>query len=219
MSVMADLFESPAPVAPEREALAPGAVLLRGRALPVAAALVAAVESIAAQAPFRRMVTPGGFEMSVAMTNCGAAGWVTDRRGYRYDRCDPASGLPWPPMPALIHDIAAAAAAEAGFPGFRPDACLINRYEPGARLSLHQDKDEASLDHPVVSLSLGLPATFQFGGQQRSDMPRRIALGHGDIVVWGGPSRLAYHGVLALADGEHPMVGRRRINLTLRKAF
>jgi len=118
MSGMADLLESLAPVEPVREALAPGAVLLRGRALPVAAALLAAVDSIAAQAPFRRMVTPGGFEMSVAMTNCGAAGWVTDRRGYRYDRRDPASGLPWPPMPALIHDLAAAAAAEAGFSGF-----------------------------------------------------------------------------------------------------
>jgi alkylated DNA repair protein (DNA oxidative demethylase) len=219
MSAMADLFQSLAPVEPEREALAPGAVLLRGRALAAAATLLAAVESIAAQAPFRRMVTPGGFEMSVAMTNCGTAGWVTDRRGYRYDRHDPESGLPWPPMPALFHDLAAVAAAEAGFPGFRPDACLINRYEPGARLSLHQDKDEASLDQPVVSVSLGLPATFQFGGQQRSDKARRVALSHGDIVVWGGPSRRAYHGVLALADGEHPMVGRRRINLTLRKAF
>ena len=219
MSATADLFQSLAPVEPEREALAPGAVLLRGRALGVAATLLAAVESIAAQAPFRRMVTPGGFEMSVAMTNCGAAGWVTDRRGYRYDRRDPASGLPWPPMPALFHDLAAAVAAEAGFPGFRPDACLINRYEPGARPSLHQDKDEATLDQPVVSVSLGLPATFQFGGQQRGDKPRRVALRHGDIVVWGGPSRRAYHGVLALADGEHPMVGRRRINLTLRKAF
>jgi len=219
MSAMADLFQSLASVEPEREVLAPGAVLLRGRALPVAAALLAAVDSIAARSPFRHMVTPGGFEMSVAMTNCGAAGWVTDRRGYRYDRRDPASGLPWPPMPALFHDLAAAAAAEAGFSGFRPDACLINRYEPGARLSLHQDKDEASLDQPVVSVSLGLPAAFQFGGQQRSDKPRRVALNHGDVVVWGGPSRRAYHGVLALPDGEHPMVGRRRINLTLRKAF
>ena len=219
MSAMADLFQSLASVEPEREVLAPGAVLLRGRALPVAAALLAAVDSIAARSPFRRMVTPGGFEMSVAMTNCGAAGWVTDRRGYRYDRRDPASSLPWPPMPPLFHDLAAAAAEDAGFPGFQPDACLINRYEPGARLSLHQDKDEASLDQPVVSVSLGLPATFQFGGPQRNDRPRRVALGHGDVVVWGGPSRLAYHGVLALADGDHAIVGRRRFNLTLRKAF
>jgi len=214
-----DLFDAISTHEPDRQALGPGAVLLRGRALAVAAPLFAAIDAIAARAPFRRMVTPGGFEMSVAMTSCGAAGWVTDRRGYRYDRRDPASGSPWPPMPAIFRDLAGAAAAEAGFSGFRPDACLINRYEAGARLSLHQDKDEASLDQPVVSVSLGLPATFQFGGQQRGDKPRRVALRHGDIVVWGGPSRRAYHGVLALADGEHPMVGRRRINLTLRKAF
>ena len=211
---MADLFDLET-----RQTLCEGAVLLRGRALPVDTKLLAAIQTITAQAPFRRMVTPGGFEMSVAMTNCGTAGWVTDRRGYRYDRRDPESGLPWPPLPALFHELAGAAAAEAGFPGFRPDACLINRYEPGTRLSLHQDKDEATLDQPVVSVSLGLPATFQFGGQQRSDKPRRVALRHGDMVVWGGPSRLAYHGVLALADGEHPTVGRRRFNLTLRKAF
>jgi alkylated DNA repair protein (DNA oxidative demethylase) len=157
--------------------------------------------------------------MSVAMTNCGAAGWVTDRRGYRYDRRDPASGAPWPAMPAAFRDLAAVVAAEAGFPGFRPDACLINRYEPGARLSLHQDKNEAGLDDPVVSVSLGLPATFQFGGSQRTDKTQRIALRHGDVVVWGGPSRLAYHGVLALADGDHPATGRQRFNLTLRKAL
>ena len=218
MSGMADLLESLAPVEPVREALAPGAVLLRGRALPVAAALLAAVDSIAAQAPFRRMVTPGGFEMSVAMTNCGAAGWVTDRRGYRYDRRDPASGLPWPPMPALIHDLAAAAAAEAGFSGFRPDACLINRYVPGARMSLHQDKDERDFGAPIVSVSLGIPAIFLFGGLKRTDKPQKIRLTHGDVVVWGGPSRLFFHGVAPLADAEHAVMGRQRINLTFRKA-
>jgi alkylated DNA repair protein (DNA oxidative demethylase) len=213
-----DLFDAIA-TQPGRQALGLGAVLLRGRALAVAAPLLAAIDAIAARAPFRRMVTPGGFEMSVAMTSCGAAGWVTDWRGYRYDRHDPASGSPWPPMPAIFRDLAGAAAVEAGFCGFRPDACLINRYEPGARLSLHQDKDEADLGHPVVSVSLGLPATFQFGGHRRNDKAQRIALHHGDVVVWGGPSRLAYHGVLALAKGEHPAVGRQRFNLTLRKAF
>ena len=216
---MKDLFGDVDADGPARQALAPGAVVLRGRALPDAMELLAAVEAIAAAAPFRRMVTPGGFEMSVAMTNCGAAGWVTDRRGYRYERCDPASGRPWPAMPPVVRALAVAAAEEAGFPGFAPDACLVNRYEPGARLSLHQDKDEADDAAPVVSLSLGLPATFQFGGLRRADKARRIALGHGDVVVWGGPSRLAYHGVLALADGEHPAVGRRRLNLTIRKAF
>jgi DNA oxidative demethylase len=216
---MQDLFGAGDPNAPARQDLAPGAVVLRGRALLDATEILAAVEAIAAAAPFRRMVTPGGFEMSVAMTNCGAAGWVTDRRGYRYERRDPASGRPWPAMPSVVRALAVAAAEEAGFPGFVPDACLLNRYEPGARLSLHQDKDEADYAAPVVSLSLGLPATFQFGGLRRADRARRIALGHGDIIVWGGPSRLAYHGVLALADGEHPAVGRRRFNLTIRKAF
>ena len=216
---MKDLFGDVDADGPARRELAPGAVVLRGRALPDATEILAAVEAIAAAAPFRRMVTPGGFEMSVAMTNCGAAGWVTDRRGYRYERCDPASGRPWPAMPPVVRALAVAAAEEAGFPGFAPDACLVNRYEPGARLSLHQDKDEADDAAPVVSLSLGLPATFQFGGLRRADRARRIALGHGDVVVWGGPSRLAYHGVLALADGEHPAVGRRRFNLTIRKAF
>jgi alkylated DNA repair protein (DNA oxidative demethylase) len=202
-----------------RQELGPGAVLLRGRALLVVASLLGALDAIVAQAAFRHMVTPGGFEMSVAMTNCGVAGWVTDRRGYRYDRSDPLSGSPWPPMPEIFRDLAVAAAAEAGFPGFRPDACLINRYEPGARLSLHQDRNEADLAAPVVSVSLGLPARFQFGGRHRNDATQRILLRHGDVVVWGGPSRLAYHGVLALRDGEHPVVGRRRFNLTLRQAL
>lgn len=220
---MRDLFGTLDALEPDRhapgsEALGPGAVLLRGRALAVADRLLAAIDGIAAAAPFRRMVTPGGFEMSVAMTNCGVAGWVTDRRGYRYDTLDPLSGRPWPAMPEVLLSLAHAAAAEAGFPGFRPDSCLINRYEPGARLSLHQDKDEADYGHPIVSVSLGLPATFQFGGTKRSDPPAKIALRHGDIVVWGGPSRLVHHGILALKDGEHPLTGRRRINLTFRKA-
>jgi alkylated DNA repair protein (DNA oxidative demethylase) len=194
-------------------------VLLRGRALSLAPQLIAAIDEIDAQAPFRRMVTPGGFEMSVAMTNCGRAGWVTDRTGYRYDRVDPASGRPWPSMPAAFDSLAREAASEAGYAGFAPDACLINRYEPGARLSLHQDKDERDLANPVVSISLGLPAVFLFGGEKRNGATARVPLRHGDIVVWGGPSRLAYHGVLALKDGDHPATGRRRLNLTLRKAL
>lgn len=203
----------------ETEALGPGATLLRGRALPLAPTLLAAIEQIAVRAPFRRMTTPGGFEMSVAMTNCGQAGWLTDRKGYRYDAMDPQTGQPWPPMPATFLALAREAAAEAGYAGFVPDACLVNRYEPGARLSLHQDRDEADYGHPIVSVSLGLPATFQFGGPKRGDPVRRAALGHGDVVVWGGPSRLFHHGVLALKDGEHPATGRHRFNLTLRKAL
>ena len=216
---MTDLFGDTEPVGPEREQLAPGAVVLHGRALAVQVDLLAAVDAVAAAAPFRRMLTPGGFRMSVAMTNCGAAGWVTDRKGYRYAPTDPETGKPWPAMPAAFLDLAAAAAAEAGFPGFEPDACLINRYEPGARLSLHQDRDERDTGHPIVSVSLGLPATFQFGGPKRSDPVRKVALRHGDVVVWGGPSRLFFHGVLTLKDGEHPATGRTRINLTLRKAL
>lgn len=211
---MADLF-----ALDSREQLRDGAVLLRGRALGVDAALLAAIEAIARQSPFRRMVTPGGFQMSVAMTNCGRVGWVTDRTGYRYDACDPETGKAWPAMPELFRTLAREAASEAGFDGFAPEACLVNCYEPGTRLSLHQDKDEQNYAHPVVSVSLGLPATFQFGGLKRNDRPMKLPLQHGDIVVWGGPSRLVYHGVLALKDGEHPLTGRRRFNLTFRKAL
>jgi len=199
--------------------LAPGAVVLRGHAAAAAPELIAAIEAVAEAAPFRTMVTPGGYTMSVAMTNCGDAGWVTDRSGYRYASHDPLTGRAWPAMPRAIRALAAAAAAEAGHPGFMPDACLINRYAPGARLSLHQDRDERDRTQPIVSVSLGLPATFQFGGLTRSDRPLRVPLEHGDVVVWGGPSRLAFHGVLALKPGQHPLTGALRYNLTLRTAL
>ena len=198
--------------------MAEGAVLLRGFARPVENELIAALRVIAQQAPFRHMVTPGGHQMSVAMTNCGSCGWVTDRSGYRYDGIDPLTGKPWPAMPPSFRALAARAAATAGFDGFAPDVCLINRYAPGAKMSLHQDKDELDLDAPIVSVSLGLPAVFLFGGLKRSDKPRRFRLEHGDVAVWGGPARLAFHGVAPLADGEHPLMGRQRINLTFRKA-
>jgi alkylated DNA repair protein (DNA oxidative demethylase) len=214
----ADLFATVPDVRPSREAMADGAVLLRGLTRPLENDLVAALREIVGQAPFRRMVTPGGHQMSVAMTNCGNAGWVTDRSGYRYDGCDPDSGRPWPAMPPAFRGLAAQAAAEGGFDGFAPDACLINRYTPGARMSLHQDKDEQDFAAPIVSVSLGLPATFLFGGPKRADKPRRYRLEHGDVVVWGGPSRLFFHGVAPLADGEHARMGRQRINLTFRKA-
>lgn len=216
---MQDLFDLSGEKETLREPLAEGAMLLRGFAAERGAALLAAIEGIAVAAPFRRMITPGGFEMSVAMTNSGTAGWVTDRKGYRYARHDPDSGKPWPSLPAEFLELAEAAATEAGFPGFVPDACLVNRYEPGARLSLHQDRDEADYGHPIVSVSLGLPATFQFGGLKRSDPLKKVALRHGDVVVWGGASRLFHHGVLTLKDGEHPLTGRRRFNLTMRKAL
>ena len=214
----ADLFESAADVLPSREAMAEGAVLLRGFAKPFEADLVTDIGHVVAQAPFRHMVTPGGHRMSVAMTNCGRAGWVTDRSGYRYDADDPEGGKPWPAMPPSFCQLAAAAATEAGFSGFVPDACLVNRYVPGAKMSLHQDKDEQDFGAPIVSVSLGLPAIFLFGGLKRSDRARRFRLEHGDVVVWGGPARLVFHGVAPLADGGHALLGRQRINLTFRRA-
>ena len=214
----ADLFDGLAEVGPSRLDFADGAVLLRGFAKPIEQALIAAVRAIVAQAPFRQMFTPGGYQMSVAMTNCGERGWVTDRTGYRYDPIDPQSQEPWPAIPPVFRELAMRAAEEGGFAAFAPDACLINRYEPGARMSLHQDKDEQDFSAPIVSVSLGLPAIFLFGGMTRSDKPRRFRLVHGDVVVWGGPTRLAYHGVAPLADGEHALLGRQRVNLTFRKA-
>lgn len=213
----ADLFDSVAEAQPSREAIADGAVLLRGFVMPIESELIEAVRAIVAQSPFRRMTTPGGHLMSVAMTNCGERGWITDHTGYRYDPIDPRTGAPWPAMPPLLRDLARRAAEQGGFRDFTPDACLVNRYEPGTRLSLHQDKDELDYAAPIVSVSLGLPATFLFGGLARADKPRRFRLVHGDVVVWGGASRLAYHGVAPLADGEHPLLGRKRINLTFRR--
>ena len=214
----ADLFDTIAGVQPSREAMADGAVLLRGFALRFEADLIPALREVVAQAPFRHMSTPGGHQMSVAMTNCGNAGWVTDRSGYRYDGVDPHSGQPWPTMPGVLCELAAEAAAEGGFENFSPDACLINRYAPGARMSLHQDRNESDFGAPIVSVSLGLPAIFLFGGPKRADRPQRYRLEHGDVVVWGGPSRLFFHGIAPLADGEHALLGRQRINLTFRKA-
>ena len=198
--------------------MAEGAVLLRGFARPGEGELIAALRAIEEQAPFRHMQTPGGHEMSVAMTNCGCNGWVTDHSGYRYDANNPETGRPWPAMPASFRALAGRAADQADFAGFSPDACLINRYEPGARMSLHQDRDERDFENPIVSVSLGLPAIFLFGGLKRSDKPARYRLEHGDVVVWGGPSRLFFHGVAPLADGEHGLLGRQRINLTFRRA-
>ena len=215
----ADLFDDLPPAGPAAPTpIAPGAALLRGFAREIDAALLRAIAAVIAQAPLRHMLTPGGYSMSVAMSNCGALGWVSNARGYRYDALDPLSGQPWPAMPACCLDLAQRAAEQAGFAQFRPDACLINVYEPGAKLSLHQDKDEKDFSAPIVSISLGLPAVFLFGTSRRSERPQRLRLTHGDVVVWGGPARLAYHGVAAMADGEHALLGRKRINLTFRRA-
>jgi len=212
-----DLFETVGDARPPREAIAEGAVILRGFAKPVEAELIPALRAIVKQSSFRHLITPGGHRMSVAMTNCGRLGWVSDPSGYRYDGIDPDTGALWPPMPSVLAKLAADAAEQGGFTGFAPEACLINRYVPGAKLSLHQDKDELDFRAPIVSVSLGLPAIFLFGGLKRNDTPRRYRLEHGDVVVWGGASRLFYHGVAPLADGEHGVLGRQRINLTFRK--
>jgi alkylated DNA repair protein (DNA oxidative demethylase) len=217
--VTPDLFDD-LPLSHEaaQEVLAPGAVLLRAFARPQELVLLPTIEAVLAQAPLRHQQTPGGYTMSVAMSNCGALGWTSDSQGYRYATRDPLSHQPWPDMPACFMDLAQRAAAQAGYAHFQPTACLINDYVPGAKLSLHQDKDELDLSAPIVSVSLGLPAVFLFGTPSRRDRPQRHRLVHGDVVVWGGPSRLAFHGVAALADGEHALLGRRRLNLTFRCA-
>lgn len=202
----------------EREPMGPCAFVLRGFALPYAEELLSAVNLLRTDAPFRHMITRGGFTMSVALTNCGELGWTTDRRGYRYTGTDPDSGQPWPAMPDAFSRLAHDAAATAGFADFTPDACLVNRYEPGARVSLHQDKNERDFSAPVVSVSLGMTAMFLFGGHERVDKASKIPLYHGDVAVWGGEDRLRYHGVMPLKDNTHQVLGSQRINLSFRKA-
>ncbi|MCW8274969.1 DNA oxidative demethylase AlkB [Pseudomonas sp. PCH199] len=214
-----DLFADAEPdQQPRREQIGEQSFVLRGFALPWLDNLLPALDAVLTAAPFRQMVTPGGFTMSVALSSCGTWGWTTDRSGYRYTRNDPQTGLPWPQMPDVFFQLAQAAAREAGFTEFVPDSCLINRYVPGAKMSLHQDKDEKSYAAPIVSVSLGLPAMFLFGGFTRSDKSQRVPLLHGDIVVWGGVDRLRYHGVLPIKDGQHPHLGQQRINFTFRTA-
>ncbi|WP_341678032.1 DNA oxidative demethylase AlkB [Niveibacterium sp. SC-1] len=214
-----DLFDFADASRTDAETIAPGAVILHGFARETTEDVLAAVAEVVSAAPFRHMQTPGGYTMSVAMSCCGPVGWVSDTRGYRYSPIDPETGRDWPRMPELLQALAREAAAAAGFADFAPDACLINRYAPGARLSLHQDRDERDRRQPIVSVSLGLPATFLFGGLSRGVRPQRYRLVHGDVVVWGGPSRLAYHGVAPLAAGVHPQTGEVRINLTFRRAL
>ena len=214
---MTPLFEDEPSLA--REPLEEGAALLRGFATDVAPLLVEGIGHVANASPFRHLVVPGGHTMSVAMTNCGRVGWVSDRTGYRYDPIDPDRGAPWPPLPPAFLDLARRAAAGAGFSNYDPDACLINRYATGSKLGLHQDRDENDAWAPIVSVSLGLPATFLWGGKKRSDPVRRMRLFSGDVVVWGGPARFVYHGVAPLKAGSHPLTGEIRLNLTFRKVF
>ncbi|HEF4759471.1 TPA: DNA oxidative demethylase AlkB [Pseudomonas putida] len=214
-----DLFADAEPEQqPRRERIGEQSYVLRGFALPWLDRVLPALEAVLVAAPFRQMVTPGGFTMSVALSSCGTWGWTTDSTGYRYTHNDPQTNLPWPDMPEVFFQLAQAAAREAGFTEFVPDSCLINRYVPGAKMSLHQDKDEKSYAAPIVSVSLGLPAMFLFGGFTRSDKSQRVPLLHGDIVVWGGVDRLRYHGVLPIKEGQHPHLGEQRINFTFRRA-
>jgi alkylated DNA repair protein (DNA oxidative demethylase) len=215
---MSTLFDSIREPGLPRDLLGPGTAILNGFALGRETELAFVMQAISKLAPFRHMITPGGFRMSVALTNCGTYGWVTDRTGYRYDRIDPETGQHWPGMPGNFLELARDAASAAGFPSFNPDACLINRYEPGSRLTLHQDKNEQDFTQPIVSVSLGLPATFLFGGMERSDKTVRVPVHHGDVIVWGGPARLRYHGINPLKDGVHPTFGGYRYNLTFRVA-
>ena len=205
------------PLQPSEEILSEGVTLLRAFCSDEAASLYKVIDAVADTAPFRQMVVPSGHTMSVAMTNTGALGWTTDRTGYRYRALDPLTGLPWPPMDSSLLSLARRAASAGGFPDFIPNSCLINRYSIGTRLSLHQDKDEKDYAHPIVSVSLGLPATFLLGTLRRSDTPRRIRVEHGDVLVWGGPARLIFHGVAPIATGSHPLTGPFRINLTFRR--
>ncbi|MFA0943947.1 MULTISPECIES: DNA oxidative demethylase AlkB [Pseudomonas syringae group] len=213
-----DLFADQTPQAGGDEQLGPGTWLLRGFALPVITRLLADLQATVTHSPFRHMLTPGGLSMSAALSSCGQLGWITDRHGYRYSETDPQTGSKWSAMPDAFMQLAQSAALKAGYPGFTPDACLINRYIPGAKMSLHQDKDEHDHRWPVVSVSLGIPAIFQFGGLLRSDKALRISLFHGDVVVWGGEDRLRFHGILPVKQAEHPLLGEQRINLTFRKA-
>ena len=218
MTLFDDLLIDPPGSPPMPEPLAPGAVLLHRFAVAYEAELLSALDSITASSPFRHMVTPGGYVMSVGMTNCGALGWVSDKTGYRYDPIDPITGKQWPALPEVFLKLADEAAGLAGFPAFIPDACLVNKYEIGAKLSLHQDRNEVDYNQPIVSVSLGIPAVFLFGGMKRADKQRRVSLTHGDVVVWGGPARLRYHGILPLKEAHHTLAGNCRINLTFRKA-
>lgn len=216
---MADLFDQMADTNRNKQELAPGALCLPAFVLDRAAEVIAELEPIFTQAPLRHLITPGGHKMSVAMSNCGELGWVSDRKGYRYQELDPLSGQAWPAMPKLFLELAQQVAEEVGYKRFQPQACLINQYLPGSKMSLHQDKDENNESAPIVSLSFGINAEFLFGGLSRGSPTKRLTLKHGDAVVWGGPSRFCFHGILPLKDSEHSLLGRQRINITFRQVY
>ena len=215
---MSDLFASVGGDAPQIEQLGAGVTLLHSFALPESDTLLKEIDVISQRAPYRHLTTPGGFVMSVETTSCGTRGWFSDQYGYRYVTKDPVSDVFWPEMPQSFLSLAERAAAAAGFNHFVPDACLINRYAPGTKMSLHQDKNERDFSAPIVSVSLGLPATFMFGGNKRNDPVSHLDLLHGDVLVWGRSARLRFHGVMPVAPGNHPACGPYRLNLTFRLA-
>lgn len=195
------------------------AVLFPARAQHQDTDILSWIHAVEAVAPFRTMTTPRGLPMKAAITNAGTVGWVSDRHGYRYSAVDPMTGKPWPVLNDDVVNLVCQAAGDAGFPGFRPDVCLINRYDVGAGMGAHRDEDEQDFSAPIVSISLGLPARFFFGGLERTGPTVAVPLAHGDVLVWGGPDRLRYHGVRPLKPGSHPLTGSRRFNLTFRKAL
>lgn len=212
-----DLFNNNDQDQVQRLRIGTGAVCLRGYLMRNETAIISAIDQVTAVSPFRHLMTPGGNRMSVAMSNCGSLGWVSDHAGYRYQMQDPLTQNPWPAMPAVLSSLAQEAAVQAGYNNFQPNVCLINRYETGARMGLHQDKDERNLSAPIVSFSLGLPATFIWGGLERVGKTQRFVLEHGDVLVWGGPDRLRFHGVAPLKPGHHLLTGAYRINITFRQ--
>ena len=216
--MMDDLFQDQPPDLPERQALGPESWLLRHTLQTTACHLMADIHTLTATHPFQHMVTRGGHTMSVATSSYGSYGWVSDaQKGYRYASSNIETGQPWPPIPAHWLALATALAEKAGFNGFHPDSALINRYAVGARMGLHQDRDEATLAWPIVSLSLGLPARFMFGGKQRQAPVKDFTLLHGDVVVWGGADRLRFHGIRPLKAGHHSLTGPYRYNITFRR--
>lgn len=213
---MRDLFSSSEDSGGRHE-IAEDAYLLPGYATSQAIELCSAIDTVLLQSPLRHYQTRMGL-MSVGMSCCGALGWVADTRGYRYSALDPNNGQPWPGLPDSIRNLAQSAASDCGFDGFEPDACLINEYQLGAKMGLHQDRDERDMRWPIVSISLGMTAQFQFGGATRRAPVHRFDLVHGDVLVWGGRTRLNFHGVAPLDGSPHPLLGARRWNLTLRRA-
>ncbi|THJ30850.1 DNA oxidative demethylase AlkB [Lampropedia aestuarii] len=216
MTASFDLFaDSPEE---QRVALGPQAVVLRQKASPLAAELVARIEDVLQHSPLYQMATPGGKPLSVRTTSCGTHGWSSDPTGYSYVRHHPLTDQAWPEIPAAWSALATEAAQEAGFAQFAPDTCLINQYGLDSKMALHQDRSEQDLRQPVVSISLGMSALFLWGGMQRSDKPAHVLLHHGDMVVWGGVDRLRFHGIKHLTGAPHPQLGAMRYNLTLRRA-